>query len=238
MEQKMKIEIWSDIMCPFCYIGKKSFDEALSKVPQKHKIEVIWKSFQLQPDYQYQPDIDVLTSDSEIKGIPRELLVEHVKRIEVIASEKGIVIDVNKIKKTNTFNAHRFVKLAEKHNLSSEAETRLFKAYFTEGKLISDPDILMQLGKDIGLKVEEVSQMLYSDEFVQEVNQEIKESLEIGVTGVPFFVVDREYAFSGAQSEDSFFSIISESITKWEKLYPSSNLQIIEGANCSIDGAC
>ena len=79
MEQKMKIEIWSDVMCSFCYIGKKNFDQALSKVPQKDKIEVIWKSFQLQPDYHYQPDIDALTSDSEIKGIPREVLVEHVR---------------------------------------------------------------------------------------------------------------------------------------------------------------
>jgi protein disulfide-isomerase len=234
----MKIEIWSDVMCPFCYIGKQAFEKALDKLPQKDRVEVVWKSYQLQPDAVYEAGKDVITQDAQLKGMPREQLAVMARQIEVQAQQSGIGIDFANVKKANTFDAHRLIHLAGEYQLAGKAEEVLFKAYFDEGKLISDHQVLLDLAESIGLDRKEAELVLRSGAYSAEVRHDIQEAAELGVSGVPFFVFNRKYAISGAQAESAFVQSLQSSFTEWEKANPAEKMQVIKGESCSPDGNC
>jgi predicted DsbA family dithiol-disulfide isomerase len=232
----MKVEIWSDVMCPFCYIGKRRFENALQELPFKDEIEVEWKSFQLNPDLQYQPGRNIHQYLAEHKGFSLEKAKELNNHVTEMAAAEGLKYDFDKAVVANSFDAHRFSHLAAKQGKGDAAEESLFKAYFTEGKNISDRDTLVQLGTEIGLDSAAVKQALEGDAYMQEVKQDIAEADAIGVRGVPFFVIDRKYAVSGAQAKEVFAQALERSYTEWKKV--NNKFTTIEGQVCSPDGDC
>jgi predicted DsbA family dithiol-disulfide isomerase len=210
----MKVEIWSDIMCPFCYIGKRKFEAALAQFPHKDQVEIEWKSFQLNPDMKTEEGKNINQYLAEIKGWSAEQAETMNERVTKMAQMVGLNYDFDKAIVANSFDAHRLIQLAKQNKKGDVAEERLFKAYFTEGKNTADHKTLIQLGTDIGLDSEEVKKMLESNAYADEVDKDIQEAYQIGVKGVPFFVVDRKYAVSGAQESEVFLETMNK---VWEE---------------------
>lgn len=206
----MKIEIWSDIMCPFCYIGKRQLETALAVFPN-NDFEIEWKSFQLDPTITSQPDTDVYTFLAERKGMSIEQSKEMHKGVAERAKSVGLEYNFDKAVISNSLNAHRIIQLAKTKNIGDRMEEIFFKAYFTDGKDLNNGPTLIQLGIEAGLEENAIREVLESDDlFLKEVQSDIKEAGEIGIQGVPFFVFDRKYAVSGAQPVETFVKTIEE----------------------------
>jgi len=230
--KKMKVEIWSDVMCPFCYIGKRKFEAALAKFEYKNHVEVIWKSFQLQPDMVTNPTKNTLEHLAESKGWTLAYTKQVTSQVVQMAKEVGLNYDFDKAVVANSFDAHRLSHFAKSKGKGDAIEEQLFKAYFIDGKNTADHATLTQLAVSIGLNETEVKQILTSDSFAIEVRQDIYESQQIGVTGVPYFVLNNKYAISGAQSSETFLGALQKAWSETEK--PT----IIEGPACTPDGSC
>jgi len=232
----MKVEIWSDVMCPFCYIGKRRFETALQQLSFKDDIEVEWKSFQLDPSILYQPGKNINQYLAEHKGISVQRAKEMNDYVTNMAAAEGLQYNFDKAVVANSFDAHRFSHLASKYGKGDAAEEALFKAYFTEGKNIADHETLVQLGTDIGLNGAEVKEVLENKAYANEVHNDIAEAGTLGVRGVPFFVLDRKYAVSGAQAAEAFHQALEQAYNEWKK--ENNNLTIIGGETCTPDGDC
>ncbi|MGB0916124.1 MAG: DsbA family oxidoreductase [Flavobacteriales bacterium] len=237
-QEKMNVEVWSDVVCPFCYIGKTNFDKALAQFAEKENIEFVWKSFQLYPHVKTDLDKTLYEHLSESKGIS----VEQAKGMGVNAAQMGtdvgLSLDFDNSVVANSFNAHRLIHFAKENGLQLEMKERLFKAFFTEGKNIDDNVTLTALAKEIGLDPEEVKAILESDRYSDAVRADIQESQQLGVRGVPFFVFDRKYAVSGAQAPAGFLETLEKSFSEWRKANPTIQLQVSEGAVCEPNKVC
>ena len=236
--EKMKIEIWSDVMCPFCYIGKRRFEDALGQFPDKDKITVEWKSFQLNPNMKTDPSLNINQYLADVKGWNLDYARQMNDHVTEMAAQVGLTYDFDKAVVANSFNAHRLSHLARKHGLGEAAEEALFKAYFTDGKNIDDMDTLISLGISIGLGSEEIKQTLASDEFADAVKHDIAEAQYLGIQGVPFFVMNNKYGVSGAQGVPVFSETLEKSFAEWQQENTKPKLTIIEGESCSPDGNC
>jgi predicted DsbA family dithiol-disulfide isomerase len=206
----MKIEIWSDVMCPFCYIGKRKFEKALEHFAHKEEVEVEWKSFQLDPGIKTETGKSIHQFLAERKGITLEKAKEMNAYVTGIAEKVGLAYNFDKAVVANSFDAHRFSHLAKTKGLQNEAEERLFSAYFTEGKNTADVATLAKLGEEIGINPDETKAILQSNAFEDEVRGDIQEAQQLGVSGVPFFVVNRKYAISGAQESEIFLQMLNK----------------------------
>ena len=224
----MKIEIWSDVMCPFCYIGKKNFELALAQIPYRDNIQVIWKSYQLDADLSKDEPADA-KAYFEKRGYSEEQLAASRVRLNEMAAAVGITLNEETIM-INTGDAHRLIQFAQSKGLGSEAEEALFKAYFRDNKNVADYTVLAEVGELIGLAKAEVLAMLDSDAFVFDVASDVLDGRNIGVTGVPFFVIDRKYALSGAQPVEYFVSALTQA---YEKDHLPNQAQ---GDACGVDG--
>jgi len=216
MEDKMKVEIWSDVMCPFCYIGKRKFEAALNSLPQKDSIQVIWHSFELNPSLQYILERDPYSYIAEIKGQTREWSVRIHDSLTQSAKNVGLEYNFEKAKITNSFDAHRVIQLAKKYNLTDEVEERFFKAYFTDGELMSDHATLIRLATEVGLSKDEVTKVLETDQYDREVKKDVAEARSMGANGVPFFVIDRKYVVNGAQDTAVFTNTLKKAFAEWK----------------------
>lgn len=206
----MKIEIWSDIMCPFCYIGKRLLESALAKFPND-KFEIEWKSFQLDPSITPQPGKDVYTFLAEHKGITLEQSKEMHKAVTERAKSVGLDYNFDKTIISNSLTAHRIIQLAKSKGLGDEIEEIFFRAYFTEGRDLGNVSTLIELGTQCELESNEVEDVVENETlYLSDVKADIAEAQEIGVRGVPFFVFDRKYAVSGAQPVEAFVQTINE----------------------------
>ncbi|MDD3194601.1 MAG: DsbA family oxidoreductase [Paludibacter sp.] len=217
METKMKIEIWSDIMCPFCYIGKRNFETALSQFAHNHKIDVEWKSFQLDPTMPELPEHrnDVYSYVAEMKGMPYEHSVKAHNDVNQYAKRVGLDYKLDKVIVTNTLKGHRLIQLAKTKGLGASAEESLFAAYFTNGQNLNDHNTLIAIGKEIGLSEEEVTEALTNDIYKQKVEEDLKEARTLGVQGVPFFVINRRFAISGARQPADMLATIEKAYADW-----------------------
>ncbi|WP_282637363.1 DsbA family oxidoreductase [Sphingobacterium thalpophilum] len=234
----MKIEIWSDVICPFCYIGKRNFETALEQFADKKHIEVIWKSFQLDAS------IPEVASESyaqylvKRKGMAVEKVNGMLGNVTEMASQVGLDYHLDQSVIVNSQKAHQLIQFSKSKKLGNEAEEHLFRAFFTEGKNIADTAILIQLGKDFGLQESELKASLDDEKYKYEITQDIQEAQNLGVNGVPFFVFDRKYAVSGAQPSESFLETLEKSFTEWRKSNPETTLEVTEGDSCTVDGKC
>jgi predicted DsbA family dithiol-disulfide isomerase len=236
--QKMKVQIWSDIMCPFCYIGKRKLEKALSEFKNAPQIEIEWKSYQLNPDMKYMPGVSAYDYLAKVKGQSREWSVKMHEYVVEMAKGEGLQYDFDKAVMANSFNAHRLIQMAKQKGLGDAAEERLFKAYFMEGINMEDADSLIKIGKDIGLSETELKSMLQSDAYKAEVKKDIEEANKVGVTGVPFFVFNNKYALSGAQDNKVFLDVLTKSYDEFLKQNPGAGLKTINGKVCTPEGEC
>lgn len=234
----MKVEIWSDVMCPFCYIGKRKFEAALGQFADSANIEIVWKSFQLDPDLEPQPGKNVYQYLAERKGMSYEQSVKMHENVVQMAAESGLDYRFDKAVIGNSFDAHRLLQLAKTRGLGDALEERLFHAYFTEGKDIGDHATLTAIGKDAGLDEAEITTMLAGEAYTTEVTRDIYEAQQIGVRGVPFFVFNRKYAISGAQQTEVFLDTLQKSFGEWRASNPIVKLDVIDGESCTPDGEC
>ncbi|WP_236059431.1 DsbA family oxidoreductase [Chitinophaga rhizophila] len=234
---KMKVEIWSDIMCPWCYIGKRRFEAAMEQFTDAGSVEIEWHSFQLDPTIESGHGDNLYSYLSKRKGVPYEQAVQMNNQVTALASTLGLTYNMEQAVVANSFDAHRLIQLAKKHQLGDAAEERLFKAYFTEGKDFSDPETLVAIGKEIGLPESELKELVNSQAFAPDVKRDIQEASALGINGVPFFVFDRKYGVSGAQASETFLEVLNKSVGEWKKSQPAG-LEIIEGQTCGPDGDC
>lgn len=235
MNTKLQIEVWSDLVCPFCYIGKRKFEQALDEFPFKHEIELIWKSYQLNPEAVTDTQANLIENFASQKGIAVQQAAEMMQNVAQIAAESGIQMNFEIAKVINTLRAHQlshFALAAGKQNL---AEELLFSGYFTEGQNLDDMDYLKSIVAKLGLDVSEFEQAIVNGTYLPAVENDIYESRIIGVRGVPFFVYDRKYAISGAQDLAVFKATLEKAYTEW-KAKSNGNLEIIQGASCGPEG--
>lgn len=205
----MKVEIWSDVMCPFCYIGKRKFEAALQQFSGAGDVTIEWKSFQLNPDLKTEPGKNLNQYLAEAKGWSLEKAVEMNAHVTKMAAEVGLNYQLGKAVVANSFDAHRLSHLAKKSGVQDKLEELLFAAYFTEGKDTSDHTVLKEIATAAGCNPDEVAAVLAGNQFAEEVDHDIAEAQEIGVRGVPFFVFNRKYAVSGAQPVDAFLQTLN-----------------------------
>lgn len=234
-ENRMKIEVWSDVMCPFCYIGKKKFETALAQFEDRAHVDLVWKSFQLDPNLKTDVNATVYDRLSGSKVISLEQAKEMVGHAANVAAEVGIEMNFDKAVVANSFNAHRLMHFAKAKGRQDEVNEQLFKAYFTEGKNIDDAETLTAMAVEVGLNADEVKTMLNSNQYADAVQADMAESQQLGVRGVPFFVFDRKYAVSGAQDPSAFLETLKKSFSEWREANPKVALQVTEGPNCSVD---
>ena len=216
---KMKVEVWSDIMCPFCYIGKRNYETALQQFSQNDQVEIEWHSFQLDPTIPETTNekISVYQYLADRKGMTYEQSVNMHKGVIETAKNAGLTYNFDKAIVANSFSAHKMIQLAKTKGLGDAIEERLFLAYFTQGKDLGNVDILVELGEETGLKKDEIISAIQSDEFAYKVKTDIQEAQNIGVRGVPFFVFNRKYGISGAQPPKAFLQTLEQSFKDWEK---------------------
>ena len=210
----MKVEIWSDVVCPFCYIGKREFENALSRFPQRDSVVVIWRSFELDPRAPQRSGSDMYGMLMEKYGGTRDDARARVAGVVERGSTVGIGFDMDKAVIGSSFDAHRLLQFAKSKGLGDEAKERLFKAYFTEGAHIADRGTLVRLGKEIGLGPKEVERMLASNEYGEAVRADERAAHLAGVRGVPYFLIDGGISVSGAQQSDAFLRALTQA---WEQ---------------------
>jgi predicted DsbA family dithiol-disulfide isomerase len=213
----MKIEIWSDIACPWCYIGRRRLEHALEKFEHRDHVEIVWRSFQLDPNAprQYPGTVNDMLARKYGLSLP-EAEARHAQ-ITALAAAEGLDYHFERARPGNSFDAHRLVHLAAHHGLQGEMKERLQKAYFTDGLSFSDHDTLVQLAVEVGLDAEDTRRMLASDAYAAEVRTDIWQAQDIGIQGVPFFVFDDKYAVSGAQRCELFLSALERA---WADSHP------------------
>ncbi len=207
----MKIEIWSDIACPFCYIGRRHLELALENLPFRDEVNIEWRSFQLDPSAPAtggQKAIEMLASKY---GMSPEQAAANQAQLAERAAEVGLEIRADGGYVTNTKDAHRLTHLAAEHGLADELSVALFAAHFGTGDNVGDHDVLRTLAREVGLPEDETEQVLSSDRYAEEVEADQLQAQRFGAQGVPFFVIDRKYGISGAQPVEAFEKALTES---------------------------
>lgn len=233
----MKIEIWSDIMCPFCYIGKRHFEVAKAQMTFRDEIEVLWRSFQLDPTLPTEASGEsVLDYLTKRKGMSKDQSQGMLDQITQRGKAVGITFNQEKSIPVNTFQAHRMIHLAQKHGLASQMEEALFKAYFTENENIGDVALLTELAVNIGLIKDDVLKYLSSEEGNDAVQADILEAQKLRIGGVPFFFVDKTYAISGAQPISTIAQILRQAYAESDKKNLNENKSDSEDVSCNTDG--
>ncbi|QIK62676.1 DsbA family oxidoreductase [Leucobacter viscericola] len=207
MSETIRVDIWSDIACPWCYLGKHRFENGVAAFQEQHpdvNVVVESHSFELAPDTPLDfagSEVDFLVKH---KGMPAAQVEQMLTQMTEMAASEETVFDFSKVKHANTRRAHRVLHLAKDRGLQEPMKERLFRAYFEQGEDMSDPDSLARLGAEVGLDPEEVRAALDSEEYGEAVDRDITRAQMLGVTGVPFFLIEEKYGVSGAQSAEAF----------------------------------
>jgi len=211
---RMKVDIWSDVRCPFCYIGKRKFEAALALFEHRDEVEVEWHSFELDPNAETRPGADPADYLADRYGRPREWALEMHQNVTDTAAEVGLKFNLQDSVIANSFDAHRLIQLAKTEGCADAVEEKLFEAYFTEGKNISDHTVLTEAGMAAGLDQLSIQTMLRSTDFTDEVRYDEQMAQQIGVRGVPFFVFNQKVAVSGAQAPETFLGAMRQAQQK------------------------
>lgn len=213
MNETLRVDIWSDIACPWCYIGKRRFEAGVAAFAEQHpdiEIEVESHSYELAPDTpdNYEgSEVDFLTTH---KGMAREQVEEMLEQMTKMAALEGLEFNFDRLQHANTSRAHRVLHLAKSQGLQAEMQERLFLAYFAEGRNLSDAVVLAELGEEIGLDAEEVHDAYNDEAYEEAVERDITRARMLGVNGVPYFLFEEKYAVSGAQSAETFANVLEQ----------------------------
>jgi predicted DsbA family dithiol-disulfide isomerase len=235
----MKVDIWSDIRCPFCYIGKRRFEVALDRFEYRDQVEVTWHSFELDPHLKTQPGKSLYEYLAEIKGQSLEWSEQMHDQLTATASTVGLAFNFERAVVANSFDAHRLIQFAKTKGMGDQAKERLLKAYFTEGADISDLPTLLKLGSDIGLDKIELERVLHSDAYSENVRSDESTAQRLGIRGVPFFVLDQQFGVSGAQTPETFLEALQHAWKEKKKMNIITSVSDDkEGEACGIEGDC
>jgi predicted DsbA family dithiol-disulfide isomerase len=227
------VEIWSDIACPWCYIGKRRFEAALAEFEHRDDVRVTWRSFELDPSAPLEREGDGATRLAEKYGMPVERAREMQRQVTDTAAGEGLDFRLDIQRSGTTFDGHRVIHLAAEHGLQDAMKERLLHAYFTEGQLMSDHDTLVQLAVEVGLDEDEVRHVLATDRFADEVRGDERMAGQFGISAVPTFVVDRAIGASGAHPPEALIELLRQG---WERRAPVP--VIAGGETCDVDGNC
>lgn len=229
----VKIEVWSDFVCPFCYIGKRRLEQALEPFPHRENVEIVFRSFELDPNAPNETPLTIHEIIANKYGISLEEAKRANADIGRQAEAVGLTFRFETMKPTNTFDAHRLAQYAKEKGKLNDMVERLFYAYFTESKRISDRNVLLAIAEAAGLERTEAEEVLASGRYTQEVRRDEEEAAALGIRGVPFFVFNGKYAISGAQPVDVFRRALEK---VWEE-EQSRPLQLLgeEGRACGDD---
>ncbi len=229
---QLDVHIWSDIACPWCYVGKRRFEQAVAGLPPDKTISVEWHAYELDQSAPAVVDTRVPYIDRLARkyGATPAQAQAMVERMVGVAADAGIEMDFENIQPSNTFDAHRLLRLAKERGLSDALEERLFRAYLCEGARMSDHDALLRLAEDVGIEVDDAAAVLGSTDFSDEVRADELQAAKMGVTGVPFFMIGR-YGIPGAQEQNVFTQVIEKAFADL-----SSEPSLDEGAACGPDG--
>ena len=227
----MDVEIWSDIACPWCYIGKRRFEAALVRFEHRDEVRVTWRSFELDPAAPAERAGDRATRLAQKYGITVERAREMEQHMTDTAARDGLEFRFDIARSGRTFDAHRIVHLALEQGLQDAMKERLLRAYFTEGQLLSDHDTLIWLAGDVGILPDEARQTLVSDRYAAEVRDDERTAGRFGISAVPTFVVDRALGASGAHPPDALLELLRQG---WANR-PLASVAA-GGESCSVDG--
>jgi predicted DsbA family dithiol-disulfide isomerase len=233
----LRVDIWSDIACPWCHVGKRRLEAALAEFPRKDAVEIVWRAFELDPSAPRQRDREVSYAERLAKkygSSPKEA-EGMIARMTETAKGDGLDFHFERIRPGNTFDAHRVLHLALVRGgwkLQDAVKERFLRAYLSEGEPIGDPETLVRLAAEAGLDAEEVRATLASDVYAKEVREDEDEARELGISGVPFFVLGGVYAVSGAQPSEVLLRALTQAA---KDLDPRPGL-LAEGAVCTPDG--
>jgi len=226
------VEIWSDIACPWCYIGKRRFEAALAAYEHRDEVQVTWRSFELDPTAPREREHDGATHLAEKYGTSRDEALAMQERMTRAAAGDGLEFRFDLARGGNTFDAHRLVHLAAAHGAQDAMKERLMRAYLTEGELIGDQAVLARLGVEVGLPEDEVRDALATDRFAAEVREDERTAERIGIRAVPFFVVDRAVGASGAHPPEALLELLR----KAREVNPPIPVATA-GETCGLDGS-
>lgn len=237
---KLKVEVWTDIMCPYCYIGKIHYEKALQQFAHADEVELVIKAFQLNPNL---PDkgngysvVDYLLKTA---GLPEKNLNQMFDYIEQLAKNAGVKFNLKNAFAANTLDAHRLVKLAAKKNLDSKVLTLISKAYFEDAQDYSDIELLVEIGMKAGLDETEIREMLAGDDFKEEVKQDIQEAHQLGIDTVPTFLFERKQAIIGSEPVQAFLDTLNKAYGNWKVTNTTlSGMEVKKGKSCNADGTC
>jgi predicted DsbA family dithiol-disulfide isomerase len=231
----MKIEIWSDIVCPWCYIGKRRFEAALAQFAHRAEVDVVWRNFELNPNAEYHPGERLTDTLAQKFGMtPAQIEAMHDKMTSLAAAE-GLEFHLDRAQPSNSFDAHRLLHLAARHDLQGALKERLMRAYFTAGLPIADRDTLVDLGTSVGLDPAEAREVLETDALTAEVRADERRAALFGIQGVPFFALDETYGISGAQSSSHILAVLEQA---WAASYGGSTAGVVDADTQSEGDAC
>ena len=228
----MRIEVWSDVVCPWCYIGKRRLEAALERFPHRDQVEVVWRSFQLDPSIPEGGTHATLPALAAKYGASVEQMRANMTRVETIAAEEGLEYHLADGVSGNTLLAHELLHLADEHGARNELKERLLHAYFEEGRSVFDVDSLVPLAVEVGLDEAEVREALAERRYLSAVRQDGATAQALGATGVPFFVVDRKYGAAGAQPADLLLQLLERA---WADSHPLITVPAADGCD---DDSC
>lgn len=234
MSKRLEVQIWSDIACPWCYVGKRRFEAALARFPHAADVHVQWRAFELDPRApRVRPQQDYAERLASKYGMPREQAQTRVDQLVSVGAAEGLSLNFKDIQPGNTFDAHRLLHLAHEHGLQGQLKERLLRAYLSEGRPIGEHATLLLAAADVGLDVDLAQATLATDQYAREVRADEELARRLGITGVPFFVLDQQYAVEGAQPTELMLGALTRAHAELKELTP---LAAAEGAVCGPDG--
>jgi predicted DsbA family dithiol-disulfide isomerase len=232
----MKVEIWSDVVCPWCAIGKRRFEKALAQFAHRDEVDVHWRSFELDPTAPREREGVLADHLAEKYGMSRDDARGMEKQMSDTAAAEGWEFHLEHARNGNTFDAHRLIHLAAERGIQDAVKERLLRAYLTDGERIGDPETLVKLGAEAGLDTDEAREVLASDRYADEVRADERQARAYGINGVPFFVIDRKYGVNGAQPAEALLEVME---TAWAEAHPLQVLTPAGGAgDACADGSC
>ena len=229
----MDVEIWSDVVCPWCYVGKRQFEEALGRFGHADEVTVSWRSFELDPASPPEVGMSMDRILERKYGMSAEQAQAANQQMTALAAGVGLEYHLDRVRAGNTFDAHRLIHLAATHGMGGAMKERLLAAYFTEGRSVGDHATLTELATEVGLDPVEASEMLAGEAFATEVRADEARATALGATGVPFFVIDETYGVAGAQGADALLGALERA---WADAHPLTVLTA--GAAGPNDAAC
>lgn len=238
---RLRVDIWSDIACPWCYVGKRRFESALQGLAQRDQVEVVWHSFELDPQAPVASPLPMRDLLARKYGRSAEEAQGMLDHMTGVAAQEGLTYTFERTRPTNTFLAHQLIHHAARHGLQDAMKERLLSAYLSHGELISDPDTLARLAQEVGLDAAEARAALETGAHADAVRADEAQAHALGISGVPFFVLGGKYGVSGAQSAEVLRGALEQ---LWAETHPAPLLRLAappaegcEDGSCAVPGA-